>query len=193
MTTNPKQEVITPHHRAFCFYLQQLQIYNQPRCSQPVLLRLNGETATFYGLTLHCLISQISRSWRLPDGERARQTDGGHAEVVCWNSTAAPRQTDALLPTQPYFPYLCLMELPRSLRGICGDQRGTDRVSGERRSSRGYAVHSFRIQQHWHPLKSSSASKCVRDFLKHLMWDEKDTESKGQGLHWMACFKCLHV
>lgn len=29
-------------------------------------------------------------------------------------------------------PYLCLMELPRSLRGICGDQRGTESVSAGR-------------------------------------------------------------
>lgn len=28
-------------------------------------------------------------------------------------------------------PYLCFIEFPRSLRGICGDQRGTERVSGE--------------------------------------------------------------
>lgn len=27
--------------------------------------------------------------------------------------------------------YLCFIEFPRSLRGICGDQRGTERVSAE--------------------------------------------------------------
>lgn len=27
--------------------------------------------------------------------------------------------------------YLCFIEFPRSLRGICGDQRGTERVSEE--------------------------------------------------------------
>lgn len=32
--------------------------------------------------------------------------------------------------------YLCLMELPRSLRGICGDQRGTDSVSAGREDTR---------------------------------------------------------
>lgn len=32
--------------------------------------------------------------------------------------------------------YLCLMELPRSLRGICGDQRGTDSVSAGREERR---------------------------------------------------------
>lgn len=32
--------------------------------------------------------------------------------------------------------YLCLMELPRSLRGICGDQRGTDSVSVRREAGR---------------------------------------------------------
>lgn len=31
----------------------------------------------------------------------------------------------------PHPAYLCFMELPRSRRGICGDQRGTDSVSIE--------------------------------------------------------------
>lgn len=47
------------------------------------------------------------------------------------SSTPPPRHTQAQSPT-----YLCLMELPRSLRGICGDHRGTDSVSAERRTDR---------------------------------------------------------
>lgn len=39
-----------------------------------------------------------------------------------------------LTHAHPHFflqAYLCFIEFPRSLRGICGDQRGTERVSGE--------------------------------------------------------------
>lgn len=32
--------------------------------------------------------------------------------------------------------YLCFIEFPRSLRGICGDQRGTERVSREKRGKK---------------------------------------------------------
>lgn len=49
---------------------------------------------------------------------------------LCWEVGPGAQRNPA---------YLCLMELPRSLRGICGDQRGTDNVSagrGERRRAR---------------------------------------------------------
>lgn len=49
----------------------------------------------------------------------------------------------------------------------------------------GYAVHPFRVP--------TTGGACVGDFLMHLMWDEMETDSKGQGLVGIACFKCLHV
>lgn len=47
--------------------------------------------------------------------------------------------------------YLCLMELPRSLRGICGDQRGTDNVSAGREERRRRASYTEGQRMGWAP------------------------------------------
>lgn len=51
-----------------------------------------------------------------PHGAQGEAKDGSGVPSACSHPTPGPA-------------YLCFMEFPRSRRGICGDQRGTDSVS----------------------------------------------------------------
>lgn len=73
----------------------------------------------------------------------------------------SPIGRSSLLHHQPS-TYLCLMELPRSLRGICGDQRGTESVSVGTRTDRkvkGRAISAWVLGIKRSPNVSSLASE----------------------------------
>lgn len=81
------------------------------------------------GVMTRELVQNICPAFPHSGGQRTRSS-------LCWEVGTGAHRNPA---------YLCLMELPRSLRGICGDQRGTDSVSAgreERRRARYTAVGS---------------------------------------------------
>lgn len=96
---------------------------------------LSGGTGTQVRVSIMSLFLTVL--CRFAKGKAAVQTPRSNKRqkgVVVWKlrMDTSPRHMQAQSPT-----YLCLMELPRSLRGICGDHRGTDSVSVERTDRKG--------------------------------------------------------
>lgn len=66
--------------------------------------------------------------------------------------------------------YLCLMELPRSLRGICGDQRGTDSVSAwEKRGERSICYPGKEVTGFYLAGAEKGCSELRKDYQSHLL------------------------